>query len=210
VIAIAHQLQAIQREVRHCAVASGEGIGVLVRREYAAPIGECWLALTDPERLKRWFLPVGGELRVGGTFQTEGNAGGEILRCEAPRLLRVTWGGETSVVELRLVPVSDTATVIELDHTVPIEIAGGGAGALFVGPGWDGALMALGLYLGGEISADPAAAAASPEAQEFSRRSAHAWAAAIEASGTATAGEITAMTAMVMGHWAPDSTPASE
>lgn len=74
-------------------------------------------------------------LRAGGTFQTEGNAGGEIPRCEAPRLLRVTWGGETSVVELRLAPTGDIATTLELDHTVLIEMAGSGAGALFVGPG---------------------------------------------------------------------------
>ena len=104
-IDIARQLQAIQREVKRCQLAGGEGIGVLVRRDYDAPIAECWRALTDPERLKRWFLPVSGELRVGGTFQVEGNAGGEILRCEAPRLLRLTWGthlnrnpGETYMV----------------------------------------------------------------------------------------------------------------
>lgn len=39
-IEITGQLNAIQREVRRCPVASGEGIGVLVRREYDAPIGE--------------------------------------------------------------------------------------------------------------------------------------------------------------------------
>lgn len=206
-IEINGQLNAIQREVRRCPVASGEGIGVLVRREYDAPIGEVWAALTDPDRLKHWFLPVSGELRVGGTFQTEGNAGGEILRCEAPRLLRVTWGGETSVVELRLAPTSDIATTLELDHTVPIEMAGSGAGALFVGPGWDSVLMALGLYLGGEMGADPIAAANSPEMQEFSRQSVHAWVEAIEASDTATAEEIAAMSAMVMEQWAPNSVP---
>lgn len=209
-IDIARQIQAIQREVRRCSVVSGEGIGVLVRRDYDAPIADCWRALAEPDRLKRWFLPVSGELRVGGTFQLEGNAGGEILRCEPPRLLRVTWGGETSVVELRLAPNGDKATTLELDHTVPIEMAGSGAGSLFVGPGWDGALLALGLYLDGEISADPAAAAHSPEAQEFSRQSVHAWVAAIEVSGTATAEEIAAMTAMVMGQWAPDTAPTTD
>ena len=114
------------------------------------------------------------------------------------------------MVELRLAPNGEAATTLELDHTVPIEMAGSGAGALFVGPGWDGALMALGLYLGGEISADPVAGANSPEAQEFSRQSVHAWVAAIEASGTATAEEITTMTAMVMGQWAPDSAPTPD
>jgi hypothetical protein len=31
-------------------------------------------------------MPISGELRVGGSFQLEGNAGGEILTCEPPRL----------------------------------------------------------------------------------------------------------------------------
>ena len=32
----------------------------------------------------RWFLPVTGDLRVGGRFATEGNADGEIRECERP------------------------------------------------------------------------------------------------------------------------------
>ena len=56
-------------------------------------------ALTDPERLSRWFLPVSGDLRVGGTYQLEGNAGGSITTCDAPTELSVTWvsGGHVIV-----------------------------------------------------------------------------------------------------------------
>ena len=142
--------------------------------------------MTDPERIKRWFMPISGELREGGDFQLEGNAGGGILTCEPPRLLRVTFGGETSIVELRLTPDGDDDTVLELEHTVPLEMAHSGAGALEVGPGWDGALLGLGRYLGGEAVEDPVAAANSPEAQEFSRESVNAWTKTVEASGTAT------------------------
>lgn len=67
--------------------------------------------------------------------------------------------------------------------------------------------MALGLYLGGEMGADPVAATNSPEVQELSRQSVHAWVGAIEASDTATAEEIATMSAMVMEQWAPDSAP---
>lgn len=42
-------------------------------------------------------MPVSGELRVGGAFQLEGNAGGEILACEPPNLVRLTWGGPASI-----------------------------------------------------------------------------------------------------------------
>jgi hypothetical protein len=121
-----------------------------------------WDALTDPDRMKRWFLPVSGDLQVGGKFQLEGNAGGEILRCEPPHLLKVTFGRPTSLVELRLSPEGEDRTMLELEHTVPIEIAQNGAGSLYAGPGWDGGFVALDLYLRGEISEDPVAAADSP------------------------------------------------
>jgi hypothetical protein len=149
----------------------------------------------------RWFLPVCGELRVGGTFQTEGNAGGEILRCEPPRLLQITWGGPTSVVEIGLDGADEAATTFEFVHTVPLSLAQSGAGALFVGPGWDSAVTALGRYLAGEDPVDPAATG-SPE---FNRGSVDAWVAAIERSGTATADEIDGMAGVAMAQWAPES-----
>jgi uncharacterized protein YndB with AHSA1/START domain len=203
-IDIATQLKAIHREVAQRPTDSGEGVSVLVRRSYDAPIEDVWNAITDPDRMKRWFLPVSGDLRVGGTFQLEGNAGGEILRCEPPRLLEVTFGGPTSLVALRLSPDGDSDTVLELEHTVPIEMAGSGAGALYVGPGWDGALMALDLFLHGEVSADPVAAASSPEGQRFSEQSVHAWTAVVESSGTATTDEIAAATEASLAQFAPD------
>ncbi|GAA3831646.1 SRPBCC family protein [Sphaerisporangium flaviroseum] len=204
-IDIAGQLQAIHRQVGKQPIEGGEGIGVLLRRGYNASIEDVWDAMTDPDRVKRWFYPISGDLRVGGTFQLEGNAGGEILRCEPPRLLKVTFGGPTSLVELRLTPDGDGDTVLELEHTVPIEMAGSGAGALYVGPGWDGAFLGLGLFLRGEIIADPVAAASSPEAQEFFKGSVHAWTAVIESSGTAGADDIAAAVQVAMAQFAPDT-----
>src|SRR5436305_891101 len=144
-IDITRHLNAIYRKVEQLPPANGSGerVSVLLRRSYDAPISDVWDAMTQPERIKRWFLPISGELRVGGSFQLEGNAGGQILTCEPPRLLRVTFGGPTSVVEVRLSAQGECETVLELEHTVPIEMAQSGAGALYVGPGWDGALMGL-------------------------------------------------------------------
>lgn len=205
-IDIPSQLAAIYREVGERPLDSGgEGVGVLLRRSYPAAIEDVWDAVTDPARMKRWFLPVSGDLRVGGTFQLEGNASGEILSCEPPRLLRVTFGGPTSVVELRLSANGDAETTLELEHTVPMEIAQSTAGALYVGPGWDGALMGLDLFLRGEVADDPVAAASSPEAQEFSKQSVHAWTAAVESSGTAGSDEIAAATAASLAQFAPDA-----
>jgi uncharacterized protein YndB with AHSA1/START domain len=205
-IDIASQLNAIHREVKQQPAADGAGerVGVLLRRNYDAPIGEVWAAVTQPERIERWLLPISGELRVGGTFQLEGNAGGEILTCEPPHLLRATFGDPNSIVELRLIPQGDSDTLLELEHTVPIEMAQSGAGALYVGPGWDGALLGLGRFLRGEAIGDPVAAANSPQAREFSKQSVSAWAEVVEDSGTATAEQLAAATEVSLAQFAPD------
>ena len=206
IIDFASQLNAIHRTVERQPAADGAGerVSVLLRRSYDAPIGDVWDALTQPDRIKRWFMPISGELRVGGAFQLEGNAGGEILTCEPPRLLRATFGGPASIVELRLTPQGDSDTMLELEHTVPIEMAQSGAGALYVGPGWDGALMGLGLFLRGEAVGDPVAAASFPEAQEFSKQSVHAWAEVVKDSGTATTEQLAAATEVSLAQFAPD------
>ena len=203
-IDIASQLAAIYREVSERPGEGGEDVAVLIRRSYDAEIEDVWDAVTDPDRMKRWFLPVSGDLRAGGTFQLEGNASGDILSCEPPRLLRVTFGAPNSIVELRLTSDGD-ATVLELEHTVPKAMAQSVAGALYVGPGWDGAFLGLDLYLRGEAPEDPVAAASSPEAQAFSKESVHAWTAAVEAAGTASEEEIAAATAASMAQFAPDA-----
>ncbi|GIF63517.1 activator of HSP90 ATPase [Asanoa ishikariensis] len=204
-IDIANHLKAIHREVGvGPAEGGGEEVSVVLRRTYAAPVEDVWDALTDPDRIKRWFYPLTGDLREGGTFQLEGNAGGEIRHCEAPHRLTVTFGGPTSVVHLRLSPGTADDTELELTHTVPIEMAGSGAGALFVGPGWDGALLGLALFFAGEINGDPIAYANSPEVREFSRGSVDAWEAVVAASGTATADETAAGRQMALAQFAPE------
>lgn len=204
-IDIAHHLHATQREVA-LRKESGtvETVAVVLRRTYSADVEDVWNAVTDPERVRRWFMPLTGELRVGGSFQLEGNAGGDILVCEPPSLLRVTFGGPDSVVELRLTSQGPGRTVFELDHEVPLAMAGSGAGALFVGPGWDGALLAIGLYLSGEIADDPVAAANSTEAQKFSRASVEAWVSTVEDSGTADAEQIESARQMGLAQFAPE------
>ncbi|WP_214111271.1 SRPBCC family protein [Acrocarpospora catenulata] len=198
-IDILQQIAAIQREIGG---KPGETVSAVTRRTYPADIADVWDAITDPERLKRWFLPVTGEFRVGGRFQVEGNADGQILACEEPSLLRVSYGHETSIVEIRLT-AEEAGTVFELEHAVPVALAGSVAGALYVGPGWDGALLGLGLYLAGEESGDPVAAANSPETIEFSRHSISAWEQALRASGLATEEEIAAAVEAARAQFAP-------
>lgn len=176
------ELEAIRRSV---GPGEGETVAVTLSRTYDADPDDVWDALTNPERLPRWFSQVTGDFRVGGTFQIQGNAGGEILRCDRPTWLSLTFGGPESILDLRLTAEGERTT-LELRHAVPSAMAGGGAGALYVGPGWDGALLGLAIHLRGEVIGDPFEAANSPEVIEFNKGSIDRWTAAAEASGTVT------------------------
>jgi uncharacterized protein YndB with AHSA1/START domain len=191
-IDIVRELEATQREVGTGRLAAGEGRVVRLRRTYDARIEEVWDALTTPERISRWFLPVSGEYRIGGRFQLEGNAGGEILACDRPSRLRVTWAygevtspADISEVEVRLTAAGEESTTVELEHTaiVPDEFwTDYGPGA--VGVGWDGGMLGLALHLRGGSIDDPMAWQLSEEGREFSARSSEAWGAASVAAGT--------------------------
>jgi hypothetical protein len=203
IIDIAEQIGAISRQVEQQRTESGEIVTVTMERRYPAEVADVWQAITDPERMRRWFLPITGDLRHGGNFQLEGNAAGDILTCEPPRHLVVTFGAETSIVDVLLSGDAEE-TLLKLTHSVPIELAGTTAGALYVGPGWDGALLGLALYLKGEVSDDPVAAANSPEAQDFNFKSIEKWVSTIEASGTAEADAIAAAQQVSLAQFAPD------
>jgi uncharacterized protein YndB with AHSA1/START domain len=203
IIDIAKQIGAISREVARQHTESGETVALTLQRRYDADQADVWQAITDPDRVRRWFLPLTGDLREGGNFQLEGNASGDIMTCEPPRHLMVTFGGKSSIVDVQL---SDDGqqTLLKLTHSVPIELAGSGAGALYLGPGWDGALLGLALHFAGEVIGDPVAAANSPEVQDFNVSSVSQWVAAIEASGTADADAISAAQQVSLAQFAPD------
>jgi hypothetical protein len=200
IIDIAEQIGATSRHVEQQGNEGAEIVTVTLQRRYPAELADVWQAVTDPDRVRRWFLPLTGELREGGNFQLEGHAGGDIVTCEPPRHLVVTFGGESSIVDVML---SDQ-TLLTLTHSVPVELAGSTAGALYVGPGWDGALLGIGLYLAGEASSDPVAAANSLEVQDFNVISIKEWLAAIETSGTAETEAISAAQQAALAQFAPD------
>ena len=202
-IDLAEQIGATSRQVEQHDSEAGEVVTVTLERRYSAEVADVWQAITKPERVRRWFLPLTGDLRPGGNFQLEGNAGGDIMTCEPPRHLLVTFGGESSVVDV-LLSGDGEQTLLRLTHSVPLELAGSTAGALYVGPGWDGALLGIALYLAGEVSGDPVAAANSPEVQDFNVKSVQEWIAAVEASGMADAAAIVAAQQASLAQFAPD------
>src|SRR5918995_6737911 len=105
-------LGAVRRELTTVERDGVELRRLIAERSFPAPIGEVWDALTNPERLPRWFLPVSGELRLGGKYQLKGNAGGTITGCEPPEALAVTWeyGGQVSWLTVTLQRQTGTNT----------------------------------------------------------------------------------------------------
>jgi uncharacterized protein YndB with AHSA1/START domain len=178
----------VAREVRSSSRDGAPTRVAVARRTYATDLDDLWNALTDPERLPRWFLPVSGDLRPGGRYQLEGNAGGVIERCEEPSLLALTWemGPMVSWVTVSLTSI-DGSTQLELVHEAPVdpdfwEQFGPGA----VGVGWDLALMGLGLHLTTAAPVDPEAGLAFPLTETgtaFVRAAAHGWRDAAIADG---------------------------
>lgn len=177
------ELVAAHRDVQRRGSGDAEEIAVGVRRRYDAAVADVWSAVTEPDRLARWFAPVSGDLRVGGAFQVQGNAGGEVQDCDPPHGFTVSWGGPQSIVRLRLTP-DGAATELHLEHSVPVAFAGSGAGALYVGPGWDVAVLGLALFLRGEPVGDPVAWEGTPEVQRYNAASIDAWVTAIGATAT--------------------------
>jgi uncharacterized protein YndB with AHSA1/START domain len=70
---------------------SADGFGtVRIEDRFDTDIDDVWSALTEPERLARWYGEIEGELRVGGAFRARLYASGwegtgSVEDCEPPR-----------------------------------------------------------------------------------------------------------------------------
>jgi uncharacterized protein YndB with AHSA1/START domain len=189
-IDVDHQISAVDRVVGERVLEAGTARVMTASQVYDATVEELWDACTSPERIPRWFMPISGDLTVGGRYQLEGNASGTIERCDPPRSFAATWeyGSELSWLEVRLEPQPDARTRLVLEHVAHVDDERWlqyGPGA--VGIGWDLALMGLALHLASGAPNDPQAAAAwmsSPEGVEFVTRSSRSWADASIAAGT--------------------------
>jgi uncharacterized protein YndB with AHSA1/START domain len=189
-IDVTQQINAVRRQVGKRALEAGEARVVTISQTYDAAIDDVWDACTNAERIPRWFLPISGDLRLGGHYQLQGNAGGKIERCDPPKSFAATWeyGGEVSWIEVRLTTEPDSGTRFEVEHTAAVDDerwAEFGPGA--VGIGWDMGLMGLAIHLSSGHAADPresAAWAVSEEGKQFMSLSSQRWCDASVAAGT--------------------------
>lgn len=186
---VARAVGAVTREVKQAEREGRPARVVVASRVYDTDVDDAWDALTSAERIPRWFLPIEGELRLGGRYQFKGNAGGTITACEPPRRLAATWeyGGEVSWVEVRLEALGAERTRLTLEHAAHVDARWDEFGPGAVGVGWDLGLLGLALYLEGGGAADPASAgaewAAGEEGKAYQRQCSDDWCRAAIAGG---------------------------
>jgi uncharacterized protein YndB with AHSA1/START domain len=187
---VRQQISAVRRTLGTRTLEAGEARVSTISQVYDTDQDDLWEAVTNPERVARWFLPLEGELKEGGHYQLTGNAGGTITRCDRPRGYAATWefGEMVSWIEVRLTPAGEGRTRFELEHVAHVDDDlwdqyGPGA----TGLGWDSALWGLVQHVADPavtpVPADVLAWLTSDEGKALLRGSADSWAAAEVAAG---------------------------
>ena len=190
---VAAQVSAVRRFVQEGTRNGAPATVLLLERELPVTVERAWAAITDPQELPRWFLPVrgeerrGGALVEGGRYELAGNASGVVLTCDPPSRLLLTWefGGDTSWVEVQVRPDEENPAgcLLTLAQTASIDAqAWARFGPGTVGVGWDLALLALSRYLAGRELAGTWAA--SPAGHSFIEAVSLAWGKASVLAGT--------------------------
>lgn len=166
----------------------GQQVGaVTLSRTYATTVDDLWDAVTNGQRIPRWFAPVSGELEPGGRYQVEGNAGGQITACQSLSHYALTWefAGDVSWVDVRIIDDGAGAR-LSLTHTARLSPHWDTYGPGAVGVGWEMGLLGLAIHI-----ADPAAPkpdeevfATSRDGRVFIAGSSDGWAQAAVLAGT--------------------------
>ena len=155
---------------------------------YATTLEDLWDAVTNGERIPRWFAPVSGELQLGGRYQIEGNAGGEITACEARAHYALTWvfGEFVSWVDVNVADDGAGRARLTLTHTAHLSEHWDTYGPGAVGVGWEMGFLGLALHLAEPDwpQPDDMAFATSPDGKAFITGSSEGWGRAALAAGT--------------------------
>lgn len=124
-------------------------------RLYPASPTDLWTAFTDKARVPLWFAKITGDFTQGGRFSIAGNAAGEIVTCDPPRRLALTWvfGGNTSWVSVSI-EKSDDGAFLTLEHEQPADENSRAHwdqyGPAATGVGWEMAMLGLDMHVSGD------------------------------------------------------------
>ena len=181
-------LAAVERAVSSLERDGQPARAVTLARTYATTVEYLWDAVTSADRIARWFLPISGDLELGGRYQFEGNAGGTITHCERPSFLGLTWefGDDVSWVEVRLAQDGAGRARLALTHTALLSDHWTEFGPGAVGVGWEMGLLGMELHLTrpGEPKIDAQTFHLTPEGKALHIGSSEAWGKAAIAAGT--------------------------
>lgn len=116
---------------------------------------ELWQVMTRPRELRRWFSPVSGHTRRGGTFYVGDSSWGTVLSVVPERRFASTWNFDdrSSTLAIDLTPpfepeFEETSTLVSLTHASDLSSeAWESYGVLAVGAAWDALAYKLALYL---------------------------------------------------------------
>jgi uncharacterized protein YndB with AHSA1/START domain len=133
---------------------TGDTTEVTFDRVYATDAADLWTAVTDPERLARWFAPVDGDLEPGGRFTIrfdDGDVPGcQVTDCDAPRGYAWEWPHttHTSWVTVAVEPAGEGARLLLTHARLSLTSAAGYAA------GWDVYVRRLGEVVAGRQAPD--------------------------------------------------------
>ena len=158
-IDVDHQINAVRRDLGSRTIDTGQAHVVTISRTYDTDPDDLWDAVTNIERIPRWFLPLSGDLEIGGYYQFEGHSGGTILMCDPPRNFTATWeySGNVSWIDVTVTGDGPGRARLVLEHIIGVDDDDiwrqFGPGA--VGMGWDSMVLGLSLHLGTGEAIDP-------------------------------------------------------
>lgn len=159
---------------------------VTLARSYPTATDDLWDAVTNSQRIPRWFLPISGALKPGRRYQLEGNAGGVITECKPPSHFAITWefGYDVSWVEVHCSDDGAGGARLALTHTARLSEHWQKYGPGAAGVGWEMGLFELALHLAQPTrpKTDETAFATSRDGKAFITGSSERWGqAAVEA-----------------------------
>ena len=179
-IDVDHQINAVRRSLGKRMIESGEAHVVTISQAYDTDQADLWGAVTNVERIPRWLLPISGDLKVGGAYQLEGQAGGTVLTCDPPRNFTATWeyGGNVSWIDVSVLAEGPDRSRLVIDHIAHVDENWPQFGPGAVGIGWDSMLLGLAIHLGTGESVDPSAGqewTGTEDGRRFTRLSGEGW-----------------------------------
>ena len=167
----------------------GKGASVVtLSRTYSASVEDLWDAITNVDRIPRWFAQVSGNFELGGRYAIEGNASGTITDCKPLSRFALTWefAGDVSWVEANLSKVGDDEVRVTLSHTAHLSPHWDTYGPGAVGVGWEMGFLGLAMHIArpSDPRPDDMEFVTSGDGKAFITGSSEAWGEAAIAAGT--------------------------